>query len=136
MNTRRNVRARLEKCVRIAGTDDRGNPFELGGQTVDFSRRGLGLIVDSDVLVPGMVLSLEMPGKLASRAVVQWTRRESGECAARAGLRLIDPKPSLAFRLAACFLLSFALLTQISFSRPRSFSRAAAGERCTVGLAD
>jgi len=135
MDARRNVRARLRGYARIRGADLGGIPFEVMGETVDFSRKGIGLIVDRDVFAPGMVLSLDLPGKLSSTAVVQWTSGAS-ERSFRLGLRLINPAASFRFRVAACFLLAFALISQVSFSRPRASSRTFSRDRCTVSLAD
>jgi hypothetical protein len=136
MNARHNVRAKLREYARIRGIDGGGKPFDIQGETVDFSRKGLGLIVDRDLFVPGMVLSLDLPGKLSSSAVVQWTRGSVSERSIRVGLQLVNPAASFRFRMAACFLLAFALISQLSIARPRRFSRAPNGEHCTVGLAD
>ncbi len=136
MNARRNVRASLHECVRLNGTDRFGNPIELEGKSVDFSRKGIGLVLDQDLLAPGAVVSLNLPRKLHSRAVVQWSRRDAQDGKVRVGLQLINPEASVRFRFAACFLLAFALLSQVSLSRGRLFQRPATTSRCTMSLAD
>ncbi len=134
MNSRRNVRANLQETVRIRGTDRWGNPFEIQGQSLDFSRKGLGLLVEKDVVAPGTMVSVDLPKKLRSSAVVQWTRREGDVGPVRLGVRLVDPQATMRFRLVACCLLALALLSQVSFARGRTVVRSDDNSRCTVSL--
>lgn len=136
MNSRRNVRASLHEYVRIRGTDRWGNPFDIQGESTDFSRKGLGLLVDRDIMSPGSVLTLDVPHKLRSNAVVQWARRDAREGFIRVGLRLVNPQASFRFRLAACFLLTMAIFSQVSMAKPRTFQRVPTAAHCTVGLAE
>jgi hypothetical protein len=134
MNSRRNVRAYLHEPVRIRGTDRWGNPFEIQGESLDFSRKGLGLSVDKDIVAPGSLVLVDLPKKLRSSAVVQWTRREGDVGPVRLGVRLVDPQATLRFRLAACCLLAVALLGQVSLAKGRTAARSNDNSRCTVSL--
>ncbi len=136
MDLRRNVRARLHMHVTLQGTDQQGRPFEIRGKSLDFSRKGLGLEVDGDSLSPGSVVSLSVPGHVESGAVVQWIHRVASAGRVRAGLRLIDPKTSLSFRIAASILLCLALLGQVSLARSRSYARTAPVRSCVMNLAE
>jgi hypothetical protein len=134
MQGRQNVRAGLSEIVRLRGTDRWGNPFEMDGRSLDFSRKGLGLVVQKDIVAQGTVVSVDLPNKLKSQAVVQWTRGENGNGSVRLGVRLINPKATWSFRLVATFLLGVALLSQVSFARERSYTRSASAPRCTVSM--
>ncbi len=134
MNGRRNVRANLRESVRLRGTDRWGNPFEIDGKSLDFSRKGLGLSIDKDIVAPGTVVSVDLPNKLKSSAVVQWIRRNGEEGQVRLGVLLTQPQTTLRFRLVAFGLLAIALLSQISFARNRNFTRSTGESRCTVSL--
>jgi len=136
MDLRRNVRASLHMKVALQGLDRWGRPFSTHGESVDFSRRGLGLVLDSDLVAPGSVISVCVPGKFRSNAAVQWVRPDPATGQIRVGLRLLDPKTSVAFRIAASVLLCLALLGQLSFARSHGFARAAPTRSCTMSLAD
>jgi hypothetical protein len=134
MDLRRNVRAPLRACITLQGNDRSGRPFEIQAASVDFSRRGLGLILDRDVFAAGSVVTARMPGKFHSRAVVQWSRPDPAHGRVRVGLSLLDPQASRTVRLVACALLCLALCAQISLGRSRSFSRPIPSRTCTVSL--
>jgi hypothetical protein len=134
MNARRYIRANLNESVRIRGTDRWGNPFEIRGQSLDFSRKGLGLLVNQDVVAAGTVVSIDLPNKLHSSAVVQWVRRDENLECVRLGVHLVDPKATWRFRLVASVLLAFALLGQVSYARGRTVVRPGDTSRCTVSL--
>ncbi len=135
MDLRRNVRARLHMRVTVSGTDAQGRPFEIQGRSLDFSRKGLGLMLDGNGLSPGAVVSLRAPGHVESGAVVQWIHPGPSAGSTRAGLRLINPRASLPFRIAASILLCLALLGQVSLARSRSYARAAEARSCVMNLA-
>jgi len=134
MNMRNSVRAQLHSSVRIRGMDALGKSLEIVGESIDFSRKGLGVRVDSDRLAPGSRVTVDLPRKMRSEAVIQWTRRDSETGSVRLGLRLLNPQPSFAFRVAACLLLSMAMLSQFSLARPRPAARGAPSSSCTMGL--
>jgi hypothetical protein len=136
MDLRRNMRASLHMQVTLQGLDREGLPFEVKGETVDFSRKGLGLILERDVVAADSVVSVSVPGSLQSGAVVQWTRPDCVPGRSRVGLRLVNPKASFAFRLAASLLLCVALLGQVSQARSRKSLRAAPAGSCVMSLAD
>jgi len=132
--SRRNVRAALNTQVIIQGADRSGKSFQITGESVDFSRRGIGLVVPQDLVAPGTVVSLSMPDRFRANAVVQWVRKDESTGQVRLGARMLDTKVSVGLRIAASFLLCLALLGQISFAR----SRGAAGQAnsaCTMSLA-
>lgn len=132
---RKNVRANLQALVRIRGTDALGRAVEILGESVDFSRKGLGLKVDRDLFVPGAQVTVDMPHRMVSDAVIQWKRAEAETGMVRVGLRLENPRTNLGFRIAASFLLAMALLSQVSYAKSRQVPQRAPA-RCTMGLAD
>jgi hypothetical protein len=136
MNLRRNIRASLHLQVTLQGLDRWARPFEIQGKSVDFSWKGLGLVLDRDILAPGSVVSVSVPKRFHSNAVVQWSRPGHSTGQICVGLRLIDPKTSLAFRIAASILLCIALVGQMSLARSRSYTRTAPARSCTMGLAE
>ena len=123
MELRRNVRVSLRARVTLRGTDAAGRAFAVQAQSVDFSRRGLGLLLNGDVVAPGSVVAVEKPRSFASDAVVRWCRpsREKGQT--RVGLQLIRPNLTVAARIAAGILLMFAFVGQVSFARWRGHAR-------------
>jgi hypothetical protein len=134
MELRRSVRANLHKQMVLQGTDRWGQPFEIYGESLDFSRRGLGLRVDRDLIAPGSVISVSIPNKFRSNATVQWTRTDS-EGKIRFGVHLINPKASTTVRIAASLLLCLALMGQVTFGRSRSFTRSnMSSSTCTMRL--
>jgi hypothetical protein len=136
MDSRRNVRASLRVQVTLRGLDRAGLPFEVKGESVDFSRKGLGLLVDKNIVAADSMVCLSVPGRFQSGAIVQWTRPDPATGQSRLGLRLINPKVSTPLRLAASLLLCFALLAQISPARSRRIVRAVPRSSCVMSLAD
>jgi hypothetical protein len=134
MNLRRNIRANLRKHLELQGKDRWGNSFEVQGESVDFSRRGLGLLLDRDIVAPGSVVRVRIPNKLQSNASVQWVQPDAATGKVRLGVRLIDPNVSIAFRLAASILLCLAVLGQMSFARSRMLTHATTRSSCTMSL--
>jgi hypothetical protein len=98
---------------------------------VDFSRRGVGLFLESEAVSAGSVIDVEIAGKFRSGAVVQWVAPGRLPGQTRLGARLINPQASPGLRLAACLLLALAVLTQFSLARGRANARAGS---CTVSL--
>src|SRR5207247_4505188 len=125
MNLRKNVRAKLHLQVVLAGTDREGKPFEIKGQSADFSRKGLGVILDQDVLSQGSLVAVSSESKFRSHAIVQWVRRDPDTGRVRVGLRLLEYRTSIGFKIAASFLLLFAFVSQATFAVQRDYSRAA-----------
>ena len=125
MNLRKNVRAKLHLQVVLAGTDREGKPFEIKGQSADFSRKGLGVILDRDVLSQGSLVAVSSESKFRSHAIVQWVRRDPDTGRVRVGLRLLEYRTSIGFKIAASFLLLFAFVSQATFAGQRDYSRAA-----------
>src|SRR5206468_5050680 len=97
MNLRTNVRAKLQLQVVLTGTDQKGNRFEITGHSADFSRKGLGVILDRDVLSQGSTVTVSSEGKLRSDAAVQWIRRDPVTGLFQVGLRLAAPRVSIGF---------------------------------------
>jgi hypothetical protein len=135
MNARKNIRANLHVGVVLEGTDGFGMPFKIFGESVDFSRKGLGVTVDRDVVLPGSVLTVISPHRFRSEASVQWISRDSATGCIRLGLRLIEPTISIGFKFAASILLAMSLIAQFSFARQRSYYRTSAPKSCVVSLA-
>ena len=135
MDLRRNIRAGLRAGVSLQGTDQWGKPFDIAGDIVDFSRKGLGLVLSHDVLAPGSAVTINIVNKLRSSAVVQWTRQDFITGKNRVGIRLIKPKASMGLRIAASVLLIFAVMTQLSLARSRNYTRARQSGSCVVSLA-
>jgi hypothetical protein len=131
MESRRNVRANLRTRVLLRGADRSGAPFCIEGTAIDFSRRGLGLVLDSEVVSAGCVIDVEIAGKFRSGAVVQWAAPGVSPGQTKVGARLINPQASVGLRLAACLLLALAVLSQFSLARGRANARAGT---CTVSL--
>jgi hypothetical protein len=134
MDSRRNVRAALCRPVSLQGTDRWGKPFKIQGISVDFSRRGLGLIIEQDILALGSTVEVGIPGHFVSNAVVQWSRSD-GKGRVRVGLKMLHFKASLALRVAASLLICVALVSQLSYGRWRHIPRRQqAAASCTVSL--
>jgi hypothetical protein len=134
-NSRRNLRANLHLPVRVVGTDRSGKPVDIEGESVNMSRGGLGIIVDEDLLERGSVVSLYLPKRLRSNAIVQWVRPEEGNGKVQMGVRLIHSRTNVAFRLVVGLLLMVILLAQMSSAKPRkapSVRPASAG--CAIGM--
>src|SRR6058998_2548998 len=108
MNARKNVRAKLQLQVVLTGTDLQGNRFEITGHSADFSRKGLGVILDKEVLSQGSRVTVSSEGKLRSDAAVQWIRRDPDTGLFHVGLRLLAPRESIGFKIATSLLLFFA----------------------------
>ncbi len=135
MEMRRNVRAGLQMKVALRGMDPSGRPFEIQGKSLDFSRKGLGLLLDGNVPAPGSMVLVCIPGRFRSEGVVQWVRiGASGQT--RAGLRLINPKICLSLRIAASILICLALMGQTSLARHRAYKRTAPARSCTMSLVE
>ena len=122
---RKHVRAKLHAPLLLKGTDREGRPFEITGQSNDFSRTGLGAILDQDVLVQGSVVTVTSDGRFQGVTVVQWIRRDAATGRFHVGLRLLEAKTSFDLKIAAGVLLFFAFLNQASFGQSRQFTRAA-----------
>jgi hypothetical protein len=134
MNLRRNIRANLHAQLALQGMDRWGNSFEIQGESVDFSRRGLGLMLDRDIVAPGSVIKVSVPSKFQSNASVQWVRPDAATGKVRIGVRLIDPKVSVALRLAASILLCIAALGQLTYARSRMYAHNTSRSSCTMSL--
>ncbi len=131
---RGNVRTGLAGEARVSGTDSRGRSFYVGGQSVDFSRNGLGLIVNRNIISPGAEVSVELPRRLSARAIVQWVAVEPRGKKARIGIRLINPRSSLRFRILSCVLILWAALSQAAAGKTRwGFVQPSTPARCKVG---
>src|SRR5206468_1750946 len=117
--TRMNVRAALNTPVIIQGTDRAGKNFQIEGQSINFSRRGLGILVPRDLVAPGAVVSVTMPNKFRASGVVRWTRQGESTGQVRLGVQMLETKANLAVRIGASFLLCLALIGQMSFARSR-----------------
>jgi len=137
LNTsRKNVRATLNTRVIIQGTDRAGKNFQIEGQGIDFSRRGLGLLVPIDIVAPGAVVSVTMSNKFRISGVVRWTRPDESTGQVRLGVQMLETRANLAVRIGASLLLCLALVGQISFARSRGASLREANGHCTMsGLA-
>ena len=135
MNYRQNIRANLHLHVILEGTDSYGIPFKMFGESVDFSRKGLGITVDRDLVLPGSVLTVTSPHRFRSKASVQWVSRDSVTGCVRLGLRLIEPSVSVGFKIAASILLAMSLIAQFSFARQRNYVRGSTSQSCVVSLA-
>ena len=133
MDLRRNIRVNLQAEMTLKGTDRWGRPFTARGMSVDFSRGGLGLVLDEDIVAPGSVITVGIPKRFQSNALVLWVRADS-DGKFRLGARLIDPKASVVVRVAASVLLCLAVLGQFSFARSRTFTRTTTTSGCTMSL--
>jgi hypothetical protein len=134
MDRRRNVRAGLHASVSLQGTDRCGNQFDIIGESVDFSRKGLGLMLQQDVVAPGSIITVTLANHFNSKAIVQWTKKDPVANKCNIGVRLIDPTVSLKLRIAASVLLIIASLTQLSIARPRSYARSQSSGSCVMSL--
>lgn len=132
---RRNVRAALTGEARISGTDSRGRAFFVGAQSVDYSRNGLGLIVNRNVVSPGTAVAVELPRRLSAQAIVQWVAAEGRGKKARIGIRLVNPRSSLRFRIFSCMLILLAGLSQAAAAGKTrwGFTQPSTTARCKVG---
>ena len=131
IDLRRNVRASLSAPVIIQGTDRLGRPFQFQGESTDFSRKGLGLLVPQDVVGRGSVLTINVPKRFHGKAVVQWVRLDAETGKVQVGCCLMNPRVSFPFRTAASLLLCVAFLGELSFARSRD---AQANNSCTMSL--
>jgi len=130
--TRRNVRAALNTQVIIQGVDRAGKNFQIEGQSIDFSRRGLGLLVPRDIVAPGAVVSVTMPNKFRTSGVVRWARQDGSTGQVRLGVQMLETRANLAVRIGASFLLCLALVGQISFARSRGAALRETNGHCTM----
>ena len=124
-NLRKTVRAKLNVPVVLTGTDREGRPFRITGESRDFSRKGLGVVLERDVLTQGSVVTVSNDGTFRGIAAVQWIGRDRDTGRIQVGLRLLEAKASAGLRIAASFLLFFAFLSQVSFGQSRGLRRAA-----------
>jgi hypothetical protein len=133
MDSRRNVRAGLRTHVTVQGTDRDGKPFQLDGESVDFSRKGIGVYIAENLVSPGSVVSVSIPRRFEGRAEVRWScPSEQGKV--RVGLSLLSFQASMGLRVVACFLLCVAMVCQIGYSRSRASRRGQAAYACTMSL--
>lgn len=131
---RSNVRANLRTGACLRGTDKWGKPFDIQCESTDYSRKGMGLILDRVTLARGAVVSIEFPKRLKASAVVQWVQFDSALNRERVGVRLVNPRTSLSFKIAACILISMAVLSEAAAAKPRwSFVQPSSAVRCNVG---
>ena len=121
--TRKNVRAKLHLPVVLTGTSREGKPFRIAGESSDFSRAGLGVILEQDVLTQGLLVTVSSGGRFRANATVQWIGRGRDTDRIHVGLRVVEAKASIGLRIAASLLLSFAYLSQASFGQSRQFTR-------------
>jgi len=134
LEKRSNVRAGITCEARIRGTDGRGQAFDIRCESVDYSRDGLGLLVDAAVVSTGAVVSVELPRRLSADAVVQWVGFDVSRKKARLGMRLIEPRTSFPFRVAGCTLILLAALSQAAAGKSRwGFLHPSPPARCKVG---
>ncbi|PYV07762.1 MAG: hypothetical protein DMG07_27660, partial [Acidobacteria bacterium] len=122
---RRNVRAKLNLPVVLTGTDRQGRSFKVTGQSTDFSRKGVGVVLEQDVLTQGLAVNVSSGVGFRGIATVQWIGRNRDTGRVQVGLRLVEAKAGAGLKLAASLLLFFAFLNQVSFGQARGFSRAA-----------
>ncbi len=134
MNERRNVRANLRLQVTLQGTDRFGSPFSILGDSVDFSRKGLGVTIGQDIVAPGSVVTVSSPDRFQSNATVQWIARDRESGSVRLGLKVNDVKARFGFRTAVALLLFAAFIMQVSFARSRNFARSSSRSSCVVSL--
>ena len=134
-NSRRNLRANLHLPVRVVGTDRLGRPVDIQGESLNLSRRGLGILLNQDLLARGSVISVYLPKKIRSNAIVQWVKPEEPSGKVQVGVRLIHSRTNVAFRLVIGLLVMVSLLAQMSAAKPRKASSvrpASAG--CAIGM--
>src|SRR5262249_44627182 len=105
---RRNVRAQLNVPVVLSGTDREGNPFKVSGQSRDFSRTGLAVVLERDLVAIGSVVTITNAGRFQGIATVQWVGRDAETGLAKVGLKLVQSKTSFGLKIAAGLLLFFA----------------------------
>lgn len=134
-NARRNLRANMHLPVRVVGTDRYGRPIDVRGESLNLSRRGLGIIINQDLLARGSVISVYLPKRIRSNAIVQWVRPEETTGRVQVGVRFIQSRTNVAFRLVVGLLLMVSLLAQMSSAKPRKAPNvrpASAG--CAIGM--
>src|SRR5207247_10669943 len=112
MNLRKNVRAKLHLQVVLAGTDREGKPFEIKGQSADFSRKGLGVILDQDVLSQGSLVAVSSESKFRSHAIVHCVRRDPDTGRVRVVLHVLEYRTSIGCKIAALVRLLCAVVLQ------------------------
>lgn len=113
--------------VMLSGVDQEGKEFQTTGRSMDISRTGCGIVLDQEIASLGSMVSISSARKFQSKATVQWTRHDSQTGQMRVGLRFVEPKMNLGFKIAASLLLSWAFLAQATFARPHTPSQTAAG---------
>ncbi len=131
-NLRKNVRANIHIPLILRGTDREGRPFSILGRSMDFSRKGLGVLLDRDIVMPGSVLSVSSEHGFKSNATVQWISRDKATDLYHIGLRLIEPKTTVLIKIAASVILLWAFMHQLSFAGSREFARGAPTRSGTV----
>src|SRR5213593_3537350 len=97
--TRSNVRATLHLPVVLTGTDREGRPFRIAGESSDFSRKGLGVILEQDVLTQGLLVTISSGGRFRANATVQWVGRDRDAGRIHAGLRVVEAKTSIGLNI-------------------------------------
>jgi hypothetical protein len=134
MDSRRNVRAALQTRVSLQGKDISGKPFQIQGESVDFSRGGIGVVLKQDLISPGSMVSISVPKRFEGKASVQWSSTDANGMT-RVGLRLLKFRASIGMRLVASLLLCLAAIGQAGYSRSRFPRRAQQADlSCTVSL--
>jgi hypothetical protein len=134
MNSRRNIRATLQTRVSLQGKDLSGKPFQIQGESIDFSRRGIGVVLKQDLISPGSVVSISVPKRFEGKASVQWSSTDANGTT-RVGLRLLKFRASIGLRIVASLLLCLAAIGQAGYSRSRFPRRTQqATYSCTVSL--
>jgi len=96
--TRKNVRAKLHLPVVLTGTSREGRPFRIAGESSDFSRAGLGVILEQDVLTQGLLVTVSSGGRFRANATVQWIGRGRDTDRIHVGLRVVEAKASIGSR--------------------------------------
>jgi hypothetical protein len=129
----RALRANLHVRVSLQGVDRRGTPFVIYGLSNNFSRKGLGIELERNVLHTGMAVTVDLPGRLHSAAVVRWCSCDRHTGRFRAGLRLLNPSTSVAFRGVAFVLLFVSMLCQVVHPKVRLVR--SADSSCVVSMA-
>jgi hypothetical protein len=118
MEWRSNARARLRADVSLAGTDSGGSPFQISGESVDISRKGMGVVLEQAAVTPGAVVTVTGSMRFEATAVVQWSRPAAGG-RQDIGLKFLRYRAGIGLRVAASILLCIAILGQAGYGRSR-----------------
>jgi hypothetical protein len=135
MEWRRNARVRLRTRMSLEGVDRWGKPFHVTGESVDFSRNGMGLMIEPGIVSPGCAITVKTSTGFEADAAVRWSR-PGARVRQRIGVRFLRHKAGAGIRIAASILLCMAILGQAGYSRSRfgGRGRQAATASCNVSL--